>query len=255
MYRARRYRMTRTVWRGLRFSMGGSGWAYSWRAGLWGLLVLVSCGAALPWRQAALERYKQRHTSYGSLQGRFEGTGGSFFKSAWHLWLLAPFAALFIIPAPFLYGAFKAIEWRWWMSGVRFGDVRFESDLKVGALIGTYWKVAGWFVLLLVLMSLCIFGIFYLVSTTMDPDLTSEELGVAVMQHPAVLIGGGLTYLLTAVGFGAVLRIYLNRDIWAKIAGTTLVQNLTAADDVTGQGAAADALGEGFADSFDIGGF
>ena len=35
MYRARRYRLTRTVWRGLRLSMRGSGWSYAWRAGLW----------------------------------------------------------------------------------------------------------------------------------------------------------------------------------------------------------------------------
>jgi uncharacterized membrane protein YjgN (DUF898 family) len=31
IYRARRYRATRTVWRGVRFWMSGSGWAYSWR--------------------------------------------------------------------------------------------------------------------------------------------------------------------------------------------------------------------------------
>src|SRR5581483_4381127 len=30
-YRARRYRLTRTVWRGVRFSMGGSGWNFAWR--------------------------------------------------------------------------------------------------------------------------------------------------------------------------------------------------------------------------------
>ena len=29
IYRARRYRMTRTVWRGVRFWMTGSGWAYA----------------------------------------------------------------------------------------------------------------------------------------------------------------------------------------------------------------------------------
>src|SRR5262245_32873101 len=36
IYRARRYRLTRTVWRGVRFWMDGSGWAYAWRAVLWG---------------------------------------------------------------------------------------------------------------------------------------------------------------------------------------------------------------------------
>src|SRR5882762_295038 len=40
IYRARRYRLTRTVWRGVRFWMTGSGWSYAWRAGLWTLLVI-----------------------------------------------------------------------------------------------------------------------------------------------------------------------------------------------------------------------
>ena len=40
LYRARRYRLTRTVWRGVRFWMGGSGWSYAWRAALWTLWVL-----------------------------------------------------------------------------------------------------------------------------------------------------------------------------------------------------------------------
>jgi hypothetical protein len=46
--------------------------------------------------------------------------------------------------APFLYGAFKAIEWRWWISGIRFGEGSFESDLSKGALYSLYWKVIGW---------------------------------------------------------------------------------------------------------------
>jgi uncharacterized membrane protein YjgN (DUF898 family) len=75
IYRARRYRATRTVWRGVRFWMSGSGWAYSWRACLWSVLTLLTLGLALPWRESALERYKMRHLHYGDLEGRFEGTG------------------------------------------------------------------------------------------------------------------------------------------------------------------------------------
>src|ERR1700760_4004439 len=68
IYRARRYRLTRTIWRGVRFWMDGSGWAYAWRALLWGLLVMVTVGLVLPWREAALERYKMLHSWYGDLQ-------------------------------------------------------------------------------------------------------------------------------------------------------------------------------------------
>src|SRR4030088_1365343 len=89
IYRARRYRLTRTVWRGVRFWMTGSGWSYAWRAGLLGLLAIVTLGLALPLEKAVLARYKMRTTSYGDLTGRFAATGGQLFKRAWWLWLLA----------------------------------------------------------------------------------------------------------------------------------------------------------------------
>src|SRR6266851_5617790 len=44
IFRARRYRLTRTVWRGVRFWMSGSGWIYALKASLWGLLVTVTFG-------------------------------------------------------------------------------------------------------------------------------------------------------------------------------------------------------------------
>jgi uncharacterized membrane protein YjgN (DUF898 family) len=89
IYRARRYRLTRTVWRGVRFWMTGSGWIYALQASLWGLLSAVTLGLALPWRTAALERYKMRHSYYGDLQGSFEGRGWDFFKRGWWIWLVA----------------------------------------------------------------------------------------------------------------------------------------------------------------------
>src|SRR5204863_1673496 len=148
VYRARRYRLTRTVWRGVRFWMTGSGLSYAAYAALWGALVGLTLGLMLPWREASLERYKMRHTYYGDLQGSFEVRGWDFFKCGWWLWLLAPIA-LYVFPlAPFVYAAFKAVEWRWWLSGMRFGGVRLESTLPRGALIGLYWKVIGWIVLL-----------------------------------------------------------------------------------------------------------
>ena len=129
IFRARRYRLTRTIWRGVRFWMTGSGWIYALQASLWGLLWSVTLGLALPWRMAALERYKMRHSYYGDLQGSFEGRGWEFFKRGWWLWLLAPVAMVVYPLAPFIYGALKAVEWRWWLSGIRFGGVRIESSL------------------------------------------------------------------------------------------------------------------------------
>src|SRR6267154_3709581 len=148
IYRARRYRLTRTVWRGVRFWMSGSGWAYAARAALWGVLVILTLGFLLPWREAALERYKMSHSWYGDLQGSFEGRGWEFFKRGWWLWPLTPIAIILFPLAPFLYAYYKAVEWRWWISGIRFGGVRLQSTLRSDALFDLYWKVIGWSMLL-----------------------------------------------------------------------------------------------------------
>ena len=49
--------------------------------------------------------------------------------------------------------------------------------------------------------------------------------------------------------------MYLRRDVWARVVASTVVYNLAAADNVVARGETANALGEGFADSLDIGGF
>ena len=55
----------------------------------------------LPWREAALERYKMRHSYYGDLQGSFEGRGWEFFKRGWWLWLLALLPLIVAFLGPF----------------------------------------------------------------------------------------------------------------------------------------------------------
>jgi uncharacterized membrane protein YjgN (DUF898 family) len=255
IYRARRYRLTRTVWRGVRFWMTGSGVSYAWRAGLWGLITIVTLGLALPWARAALERYKMRHTAYGDLRGRFEATGWTFFKRGWWLWLLAWPSLLVIIPLPFIYAAFKAIEWRWWVSGIRMGGVRFESHLRRGALIDLYWKMIGWSVLLSTAFGAwagVVIGIAY--ALTGGSMAAGKELALATQRLP-VLLAVGVGYVAIALASGVVMRVYLMRDVWLRVAASTRIHDLAAADNVAARGDTVSALGEGFADSLDVTGF
>jgi uncharacterized membrane protein YjgN (DUF898 family) len=88
VYRARRYRLTRTIYRGVRFHQTGAAWRYAVRALLWWTAVALTLGLAYPWAQASLERYKMLHTHYGNLSGRFEGTGLQLFLRGLTMWLL-----------------------------------------------------------------------------------------------------------------------------------------------------------------------
>ena len=255
IYRARRYRLTRTVWRGVRFWMSGSGWAYAARATLWGLLMILTVGLILPWRNAALERYKMRHSYYGDLQGSFEGQGWEFFKRGWWLWLLVP-VAYFVFPiVPFIYGAFKAIEWRWWLSGIRFGGVRLESTLRKSALIGLYWKVIGWIVVLGLIfaayLGLCSALVASMSGTPFKEFFASQEF----IKSIPLLVLAGVGYLSVVLAINVVMRVYLMRDLWVRVVGSTIVHDIAAAANVSARGEMANALGEGFADGLDVAGF
>jgi uncharacterized membrane protein YjgN (DUF898 family) len=255
IYRARRYRLTRTVWRGVRFWMSGSGWAYAARAALWAMLVGLTLGLLLPWREAALERYKMRHSYYGDLQGSFEGQGWEFFKRGWWLWLLAPFA-LYIFPlTPFVYGAFKAVEWRWWLSGIRFGGIGLESNLRRGALIGLYWKVIGWFLLLLLAFVAYLAICAGLVASMSGAPLNQFFAPLVFVKSIPLLVLLGIGYLGFALALNVVMRVYLMRDLWVRVLASINVHGIEAAANVSAKGDLASALGEGFADGLDVAGF
>ena len=88
IYRARRYRLTRTIFRGVRFHQSGSAWNYAFRSVGWWVVIFLTLGLAYPWAQANLERYLMRHTFYGDMPGRFAGSGTSLFLRGIVLWLI-----------------------------------------------------------------------------------------------------------------------------------------------------------------------
>jgi uncharacterized membrane protein YjgN (DUF898 family) len=259
--------------------MDGSGWAYAVRAAGWSLLTVLTLGAVLPWREAALERYKMRHCHYGDLQGSFEGRGSELFKRGWRLWLMgisplivAILAALvrliggvppgassiiglvsliWVFALPFIYGSFKAIEWRWWISGIRFGEVSFESDLSSDALYGLYWKVLGWSVLIALLFVVYLITCTWWIIGFSDVSDIASGLQTSTAMTAAIFVG----YLGSILAVNVALRVYLLRDVWARAAASTTVFRLEAAANVAAKGELASALGEGLAGGLDIVGF
>jgi uncharacterized membrane protein YjgN (DUF898 family) len=106
IYRARRYRLTRTIYRGLRFHQQGSAWAYAFRAMLWWAVTVFSFGLAYPFQLASLERYKMRHTFYGDLAGGFDASGFRLLVRGLPMWFLV------FAPLALAVSAFIGIDWR-----------------------------------------------------------------------------------------------------------------------------------------------
>jgi len=293
IFRARRYRLTRTLWRGTRFWMTGSGVRYAFKAFGWQILTGVTLGLAYPWNVASLERYKINNTYYGDLRASFTGKGSTFFKRGWWLWLLMwipvvayasasivavglktsggakwqqgvlfTLASLSLILVPFIYAAFKATEWKWWLENIRFGELRIESDLPRGAFIKNYWKLFGMSILAFII-GLLVMMLILAVAAGIAYGLGFDFKGLATdMQgghvHAAV-VGGILLYIFAYLALiqimGVVMRIYLIQRMWKIIASSIIVRNLAVADSVQVKGMQASAFGEGLADGLDVAGF
>ncbi len=107
VYRARRYRLTRTIYRGIRFHQEGSAWRYALRASLWWIATGITLGLAYPFQVASLERYKMRHTFYGDLGGSFDGSGLRLFLRGLPMWIAV------VTPIAVTIGAFiEVVDWQ-----------------------------------------------------------------------------------------------------------------------------------------------
>ena len=149
-FRARRYRLTRTVFRGLRFHQGGSAVRYAVRAMLWWIPISFTLGLASPWANANLERYKMRNTFYGNLGGSFASSGSRLFGRGILIWLLVvgPVIAGFV-------AAVAVIDWSAVIRALGRGDLTemvaamaSKDRIGLGLLVsGVTWSILAGFIL------------------------------------------------------------------------------------------------------------
>ncbi len=278
VYRARRYRATRTVFRGIRFWMKGSGWAYAVRAILWDLATLLTLGLALPWRMASLERYRMRHTYFGNVQGDFAGTGWTLFKRVWWVWLLGwgiaagsvaivatrpdgpigslilagLLAALGLLVLVGLGPLVMAIYSRWRIEGIRFGDLVVSSKLRIAAFYGLVFKWLS--------SSISFMAAFGLVVTILTLGFgnilqrASKELDFQTISPATIGLFASIAlgYLLTLLGLGILQRYFFGRGLWVLVVNSVTVSNLHVVDQAVAAGQASGSLGEGLADALDF---
>ncbi len=91
-YRARRYILARTRWRGVRFGLAPGAWGYAWRAMAWWGAAVASLGLLYPLTQHRLARYTTARSYFGDLRFAQEGGAGPLMRS-W-LWVWLPAAGL-----------------------------------------------------------------------------------------------------------------------------------------------------------------
>ncbi len=96
-YRAQRYRLSRTRWRGIRPALDGSSWLYGLLYAAIYLLSGATLGWTYPWGRVRLFRRMMSETEFGDRCFRFEGTAGVLYPRFALCWLLSVPAGILAI--------------------------------------------------------------------------------------------------------------------------------------------------------------
>ena len=300
IYRARRYRLTRTVYRGIRCHQTGSALRYAVCAVFWWSMIVLTLGLAYPLAQSRLERFKMRNTWYGDLQGRFEGSSLRLLLRGFPMWLLVvgPLAgavafavatvdwdkvaaaaasssggsefinqlegaspavysaivvalaavSISIVMTAVLFPVFQAMVLRWWLAGLRFGELTIHSHLRTSHIYGAYLRFL-WYGLLLLVVIAIVGSIGYVVLGLMLVAIGNADTAEAV--NAAAMIG---LYVVTMLGFSAIYQGTVKLSLWRSGVESIVFEGLDVLDRVKAQGAASSAVGEGLADALNVGG-
>ncbi len=120
IYAGRRYRFSRTAWRGMRGGLDGSALSYGLRSFGYMLLWPLTLSFSLPWQLVGLWRYEMNNTGFGDWEAQFEGSGRKLFKS---------YLAAFGIAA---LGAIAAIVIDMMIGFLLHGMASFTSSVAIG---------------------------------------------------------------------------------------------------------------------------
>ena len=287
LFRARRYRLSRTRWRGIRFVQDGSTWRFIGLTLGWTAVVAVTLGLGFPWLRWAQQRYMMRCTSFGDRRFSFDGSPRALF---WR-WLLVfacfviPVAIGMVVMASVAFGIVPSapgegdeagapvippeLVWRLWAGsalmffafiagGLAFLNYRiaefraFASATALGAITVRSEARVGPVIGAALRGVAAFLGGYALVALAFLPVLAfQEELPVAAMAVGIPLAIGFVAMFF--VGLPLVIELIVRFAILRHVVTTLELTHLETLDDIVQSAAASPRVGEGLADAFDIG--
>jgi uncharacterized membrane protein YjgN (DUF898 family) len=264
-YRARRYKLARTRFRGIRFGMEPATWGYVWRALGHGALTVATLGLLLPRQTFALEAYMTNRSFFGDARFAQGGRWTALYRYFWHV----PFGVAILIVGGILSGMkidigevliFVGYFWAFlgvvhynvqsfgWLARHKTlaGGVGFDARPSTGEVIVI--GLVGWVVIVLFFAVLAAL-VFAFVADSLGPVLRD---GGALPASALVVIGVG--YVVGFVSAGALATAVISQPILRHYVETITITGVDALDGIVQRAPDRGADAEGFADALDVGG-
>lgn len=286
IYRARDFRLSRTLWRGIRFDQAGSAWNYALRRFGWSVLMLVTAGLVYPFMAANLWHYRYCNTWYGdqqfSFNGRWTHIAWPYYRSyiavviigATAIWNGAgqgvfPFGIASFNPAallPLAIGAtlcgmavlfYQALEFSRMFSAIRLGSAQLTVKIRARNLLWIYllftMALLGTFLLLL-LGGALVLGTLAgeaFANGGFDAQIFLGHMRSSVVTVMAVVLG----YLLILGAFTATRELFIAFGFWRLVAGGAVISGLESLGGVRARAEDKALVGEGLADALNVGAY
>lgn len=253
----------------------------------------MTLGLAYPFQLASLERYKMRHTFYGDLGGRFDGSGLSLFLRGLPMWLVV------VAPLAVTVGAaLETLDWRALAAALASEDVQANIEVGNPGLTGVL-LFAMIMLAAAAVMAAVLFPAFRALTLRwwssglrLGPiefrsrlrtaqvyraylrflgyaaafAIALAVLGFAVLLALGALITDDQTgeiaatvfllvgYVIAALGLSIIYRATALLALWRLGMESLQLSGLSALDRVRAVGRPSSALGEGLADALNVGG-
>ena len=286
LYRARDFRLSRTLWRGIRCDQGGSAWAYALRRFFWSLLVLATAGLAYPFMAASLWAYRYRHSWYGDRQFGFVGSwkqlAGPFYLTYIVVAVigaagLAVGSAMGGLPAsgamPTVGGVvviaiaalliglmllyYRSREISRMFSAVRLGQAALDVTVRARSLLGQYLlfglALAGSYAVLAIggLIVLGTVAGAAFAGGEFDSQVFMQALQSSLIVLLAIIFG----YLLLLGAFTLMVELFLGLGLWKLVARGASITGIDSLRTVKARGEDRSLAGEGLADALNVGAY
>ncbi|MDP3314511.1 MAG: DUF898 family protein [Devosia sp.] len=286
IYRGRDFRLSRTLWRGIRFDQRGSAWGYAVRRFLWSLLVLVTAGLAYPFMAGDLWRYRYAHTWFGDRQFSFTGSwktvAGPFYR-AWAvlaatiglaIWGLVAnvrsYAAsdmgtaasfgmlatlgtvLAFVAAALCFLYYRSRETTRMFSAVRLGDAALAVKVKARSLLGQYLLYGLCLIAALIVLGILGFAIARAFNANLSGEFSAANIAKAGWTGLVLAAGG---YLATLSAFTLLGEVFIDCGFWMLVSRHATIDNLESLDGVRATTEDKSLAGEGLADALNVGSF
>jgi uncharacterized membrane protein YjgN (DUF898 family) len=151
--------------------------------------------------------------------------------------------------AALLYPAFQAVVLRWWSSGLRFGTIEVQSDLRLRNVYGAYARFLGYAILFSMAMGI----VAAIALGVIGAAASIGKMGTAseIAATLAALIG----YVITALGYSVIYRATVLLALWQLGMESLQLSGLSALEHVKATGQPSSAIGEGLADALNVGSY